>query len=152
MGAVLTGTRNLVDRIGTRARALLLFLWYATLCTLHITAVVTLFGSSTGPYTSAFVAVVLGAVGYFTVPILGIALFEGYVLHPVWPRLAFVTGDIVVGVFAGLTIGFGTSGSPTWPAIGNLVLASVMLLQCVEYVVIGVDARSWFEDADVNPL
>lgn len=146
MGAVSAGARSVVDRISTRVRSLLLFLWYAALLTMHVIAVVTLFQSGTGPYTFAFGTVVLGALGHLIVPLVGIALFEGYIMHPVWPRLAFVVADIVAATFLGLTIGFGTSREEAWPAIGNIVLALVMLMQCAAYVVIGLDVRDWFED------
>ena len=142
MGAAAQGVRDVADRIYAWVKALLLFLWYAGLCAMHVIAVVTLFGGATGPYTFAFAAVIVGAIGYF----------EGYILHPVWPRLAFVLADATVAVFLGLTIGFGASGSLTWPAVGNIVLAFMMVLQCAEYVVIGFGVRSWFEDPDSEPL
>lgn len=152
MGAAAQGVRDVADRIYAWVKALLLFLWYAGLCAMHVIAVVTLFGGATGPYTFAFAAVIVGAVGYFLVPVLGVIFFEGYILHPVWPRLAFVLADATVAVFLGLTIGFGASGSLTWPAVGNIVLASMMVLQCFEYIVIGFGVRSWFEDPDSEPL
>lgn len=136
----------------SRVKALLLFLWYVALCTMHVTAVVTLFGSVSGPFTFAFAALIVGAAGHFVVPAAGVILFEGYILHPVWPRLAFLIGDVIAAVFLGLTIGFGASGSRTWPAVGNIVLASVMIMQCVKYAIIGLDIRSWFEDPDAEAL
>lgn len=152
MGAIAQGVRSLTDRLSTRIASLLLFLFYVLLCALHVIAVVTLFNSADGPYTFAFVAVILGTIGHFLVPVIGVALFHGYVIHPVWPRLAFVFADITAAVTLGLTIGFGTSGAQTWPAVGNIVLAVVAVMQCLKYVVLGLDIRSWFEDADDDPL
>lgn len=152
MGAVAQGARDVAGRIDAWVKALLLFLWYAALCAMHVVAVVTLFGSATGPYTFAFAAVIVGAICYFIVPLGGVIFVEGYILHPVWPRLAFVLADAMVAVFLGLTIGFGSSGSLAWPAIGNIVLATMMVLQCFEYIVIGFSARSWFEVPDSDPL
>jgi hypothetical protein len=142
MGAVSHAAQQAFDQLGERVIALLLGLWYVLLSTLHIIGVVTVFSNSTGPYTFGVAAVIMGTAGHFLTLFLGVVLFEGYMLFPVWPRVAFLLTDWLAAVIGALTVGAGSESERRWPVIGNIVLALVMILHVYKYVVIGLKIDS----------
>ena len=108
MGAGAHVVGEVLESLGPRWGALLLGGWYATLLALHVIGVVVVFSSSTGPHTFAFAAVLIGAIGHFSTLFLGVVLFAGFRLFPVWPRSAFLIADWLAAVIAALPVGAGS--------------------------------------------